>query len=194
MTETTLCRLAAKWGTDKTPSICHGYTPYYHELFKGRNIKRLLEIGVGCSRVHPGIPTGASLHMWEEYFPEAEIYGLDINPDSLINEGRIHCFLCDQGNEESLRKTAASLGGRFDLIIDDGSHLPEHQVLSAKVLIPLLLNPDGLYIIEDVWAPEQVTPHLPWKHEVKDFHPEIYISDRLIIIQGNDKCPSHSLP
>ena len=197
MMETELCRLAAKWKTDKVPSICHGYTPYYHELFKGRDIRKMLEIGIGfpetmCPTVGTGYKTGASLFMWEEYFPGAEIYALDIRPDLLVNEGRIKSFLCDQGNESSLREAAEKLGDGFDLIIDDGSHFPEHQVLSAVTLIPLILNPGGLYIIEDVWAPEQVVPHLPYKHEITDFNPEKFISDRLITIKGEENCPLRS--
>jgi len=186
---TPLCEIAAKWGTDKVPSICHGYTPYYYEMFKGRNVKKLLEIGIGypetmCYTVGENYRSGASLFMLQEYFPEAEIYALDIREDILINEGRIRSFQCDQGSEESLRSAAAKLGGGFDIVIDDGSHLPEHQVLSAVVLIPLLLKPDGLYIIEDVWAPDKVVPNLPYRHELVSFNLEKYISDQLIVIRG----------
>ena len=46
-------------------------------------------------------------------------------------------------------------GGNFTVIIDDGSHLPSHQLLSLETLWPSLA-PGGLYIVEDVetsyWA------------------------------------------
>jgi hypothetical protein len=191
MVQTELCKIAAKWGTDKVPSIGHSYTPYYHELLKGKTVRRMLEIGIGYPELmeeySPGYITGASLFMWEEYFPEAEIYGLDNNPQAMVNKGRIRSLLCDQGSEVSLHKAASELGGRMDLIIDDGSHNPEHQVLSAKVLIPLLLDPKGIYVIEDVRAPNQVTCQLPYKCEVQEF-PEgtgYGGNDRLIIIRGN---------
>ena len=36
----------------------------------------------------------------------------------------------------------------FDYIIDDGSHIREHQILTASVLLPFV-KPNGLYFIED---------------------------------------------
>jgi hypothetical protein len=41
------------------------------------------------------------------------------------------------------------VGYDFDLIIDDGSHNPDDQILTAKMLM-CLLKDDGFYIIEDV--------------------------------------------
>ena len=43
----------------------------YFKKFQRKNI-RLLEIGVQY---------GGSLKMWNEYFPNAKIFGIDINPD-----------------------------------------------------------------------------------------------------------------
>src|SRR5208282_349396 len=105
--DTELCKLAVKWCSDKTVTIRHDYTPYYHELLRERDIKKVLEIGIGYPELmdahNPGYKAGASLFMWQEYFPEAEIYALDIKSDILINEGRIKSFLCDQSDEVSLR-------------------------------------------------------------------------------------------
>ena len=179
--ETILCRLGRKWVTDKTPLISHSYTPYYYELLKDRRVKKVLEIGIA---------QGGSLRMWQEFFPEAEIYGLDnLEYGVMVNEGRIKSFICDQGNEESLRAAAASVGGGCDLIIDDGSHNIAHQILTPKILIPLLLSPDGLYIIEDVMYPDAVLPNLTYEYEMKEFvnpNPTIY-DDRLVIIRGGAK-------
>ena len=150
---TPLCELAKKHRTDKggghltygahTTEICHNYTPSYYGLFKGREdkVKRVLEIGVNA---------GCSQRMWEEFYPNAEIIGLDIDRNYLFNEGRIHCFYADQNNPESLRDALAAAGpGLFDLIIDDGSHIPEHQRASLPVLLPHLA-PGGFYVVEDL--------------------------------------------
>jgi demethylmacrocin O-methyltransferase len=149
-----LCELAIKYGTDKWP--WHHYTPHYHELLKDRReqVKKVLEIGIGdvpgMSNTIPNYLPGASLRMWAEYFPNAEIYAIDNMANLLINDGRIHSFFADQGDERSMRRVLPELGSDFDLIVDDGSHVPEHQVSSAKMLVPFLA-PNGFYIIEDVW-------------------------------------------
>ena len=120
-TPTRLCELAIKYRTDKTPFLSnlpsdpswltHSYTPYYHELLDGKDVKRVLEIGIAG---------GNSLRMWADYFPQAEIFGVDINPDYLVNEGRIKSFQGDQSTQEGLLAVAAEIGGVFDLIIEDG--------------------------------------------------------------------------
>jgi hypothetical protein len=122
---------------------CHNYTPFYHQLLgdKRENIQRVLEIGINA---------GSSLRMWEEYFPRASIYGIDIRPETLINEGRIHSFLADAGNGASIENALWQMGNpKFDLIVDDGSHELHHQVFSCNALMPSLRE-DGLYIIEDM--------------------------------------------
>ena len=43
----------------------------------------------------------------------------------------------------------------LDVIIDDGSHQPEHQMLTASIL-RWHLAPGGVYVIEDVQKPEEV--------------------------------------
>lgn len=151
---TELCELAIKHGTDKWP--WHHYTPHYHEMFKDRRnaVKKVLEIGIGdvegMSQIIPNYVPGASLRMWAEYFPYAQIYALDNVASILINEGRIHSFWCDQGDEESLRNVILRIGTGFDLIVDDGCHIPEVQAMTARMLVPLLA-PGGVYVIEDVW-------------------------------------------
>src|SRR4029077_13951854 len=110
---TDLCALAEKYGTDKRPEPKgHGYTHFYHSLFSERreSVKKVLEIG---------IDVGASLRMWEEYFPNATIYAIDADEARLINEGRIKSLQCDQSDTKRLRDIALVLGGGFDFIIDD---------------------------------------------------------------------------
>jgi hypothetical protein len=99
---------------------------------------------------------GASLKSWEEFFPNAKIYGLDILRDVLFSENRVSCFYTDQSNENELNKTIDEIRNvnndsnlLFDLIIDDGSHIVDHMLLTFKTLSKYL-KVDGLYIIEDI--------------------------------------------
>lgn len=48
-----------------------------------------------------------------------------------------------------MQKFAQSVGPEFDIIIDDGCHIVEHQITSFKTLFPLI-KPKGMYIIEDL--------------------------------------------
>ncbi len=189
---TPLCELALKYKTDKVPEVFHSYTPYYHELLKDRRerVKRVLEIGIGYPETMKwgnaeGYVTGASLYMWRDYFPNAEIYALDNRCDILVNENHIHSFLCDQSNEnllialsEDFKRTGLD---KFDLIIDDGSHRPEDQALTARILAPLLAD-DGLYIIEDVLNAEATIRALPLPYEVKDFGSTTIHDDRVVVM------------
>jgi len=178
---TELCELAFKYKSDKTPLIGHTYTPYYHSLFKDRRaeIGKVFEIGIGWN-------DGGSLNLWREYFPNALIFGMDADASLLVKGERIESFLCNQKDEDGQRKLAALLGNDFDLIIDDGCHIPELQILSAKIFAPLI-SPTGIYIIEDVLYPEIVVPALPWKSETLDFNLEYNIhDDRLVVIRTSD--------
>ena len=147
--------LAEKYSADKLYS--HSYIPIYEELFKGMNVRRVLEIGIGYEGLMtPFVPRyvhGASLRMWAEYWPEAWIYGCDIREDTMFDDHpRIRTLVCDQSSTESLRKMAEEIGGDlFDVVIDDGSHQYEHQWLTANVLLPHVAE-GGVYIIEDTYA------------------------------------------
>ena len=150
----TLIELAMKYHSDKLH--WHSYIPKYEELFKGMEVKRLLEIGIGYrDLMKPFLPYeveyvhGSSLKMWEEYFPEAEIFACDIRLDTLINEGRIHSMVCDQSDPFDLGIMCGLFGLVYQVIIDDGSHQYEQQRLTARQL--LRYCQPSLYIIEDVW-------------------------------------------
>ena len=152
-----LCILGKKYNVDKSPFFRnHTYTPEYHKLLKDikNNIENVLEIGVGNIPLMSGLTSsdykpGASLRMWRDYFPKANIFGCDILKDVLFNEERISTFLTDQSNIISLNNLMTSIGNNIDLIIDDGSHIQEHMVTSFKTLWKIIKY-NGLYIIEDI--------------------------------------------
>jgi hypothetical protein len=171
--------IAAKYGSDKC--AWHSYGRIYDALFEGATVRKMLEIGIGCKAVMgEAYENGASLRMWAEYFPDAEIFGLDISPEALVNEGRIHSHVCDQGKIQSLLAARDFIGSDFDLIVDDGSHRPEHQILSAFALWPSIAH-GGRYVIEDVWDPALVSPFLPFAHDVIDLKVKRVADDRLIV-------------
>ena len=150
-----LISLAKKFCCDKYFS--HSYIDFYSYLLSKLKIKRLLEIGIGYEDLmKPFVPKyihGASLLMWREYLPEAQIMACDIREDTLIQDKRITSVQCDQSSVLSLLDMIGRLGGEFDIVIDDGSHIQQHQILAAKTLLPYLSR-DGVYVIEDVFDHE----------------------------------------
>lgn len=159
---TLLCDLAAKYGTDK--AWPHRYTPVYHEILAPRveSVRRVLEIGICVTRDIKNGRTGASLFMWEEFFPNAQIYGIDIDRASMVNKGRISSYWGDQGDEASLHVAVEGMGGPgFDVIVDDGSHDPVLQLAAARTMLPML-NVGGTYFIEDIYVdPKRISDALP---------------------------------
>ena len=162
-----LAGLCDKYGSDKGsskksnhnyPWKPHSYTDFYEKLFSHKRISidAVFECGVGTSDLN--FPAnmgafgkaGASLRVWQDYFPKAFIYGGDIDSSVLFNEGRIKTYHLDQTDPSSIvsffQLTAQN---EFDLMIDDGLHTFE----AGSTLFNHsnhLLKQGGVYIIEDV--------------------------------------------
>lgn len=135
-----LDKLALEHGTDKS-SINHNYAVKYESYFnhiKNDDLK-ILEIGVLL---------GNSLKMWEEFFPNAEIYAIDLDPQCEKYETkRTTVLIGDQSDLNFLESVCKEV--TFDIIIDDGSHIPKHQIASFEYLFKKL-KPGGIYVIEDI--------------------------------------------
>lgn len=153
-----LTRIAIKHGTDKFGA--HLYTPEYERLFRPLRDKpiKLLEIGVGG--YHSPLGGGLSLATWAEYFPHAAIVGLDIEEKRLDLDPRITIVRGSQTDPDVLDEVSR-LHGPFDIIIDDGSHLPQDVLTTFRKLYPAMTE-TGFYVIEDtqtsVWPDFQGRP------------------------------------
>jgi hypothetical protein len=158
-----LTELSNRFGSDKGtvgpgPGFAgHNYTPVYEAYLGGYRDRAfsLVEIGLGVqgnrweAKIVQGRNTGgASVKMWREYFPRAHIYGLDVNECAYLDDERTRTFVADQGNVEDLAGFVEAVPS-FDVVIDDGSHRPDHQQISLDFLFPHL-SPGGLYFIEDL--------------------------------------------
>jgi hypothetical protein len=143
-----LVRLARLYKTDKGDP--HRYAQHYAQHFQPLRFKRLnlLEIGVG-GYSHPTLG-GQSLRMWEAYFPNSRIWGIDLYDKQALEEPRIRIFQGSQDDPDFLRRVASEIGG-LDIVIDDGSHVNAHVITAFRTLFPLL-NPEGIYVVEDTQA------------------------------------------
>ena len=115
----------------------------YGDLFSSyrENASKVFEIGVN---------RGGSISMWHEYFSNATIYGLDINPEAMerVKGERTVGILLDQSDKAQLGIFGLK-HGPFDIGIDDGSHVWSHQILTFETLFPYI-KPGGLFVCEDV--------------------------------------------
>lgn len=145
LSQMSLTELALEFGTDKATS--HRYTAHYERHLRHLRGEAfaLLEIGIGgYARAGQG---GASLRMWKHFFPRAQVIGLDIRDKSFVEAPRIRAYQGSQTDAALLRRIVAEAGG-IKVVIDDGSHRPEHIRETFRVLFPLL-DDDGVYAIED---------------------------------------------
>lgn len=144
-----LTRLADTLGSDKgTRKAAHHYTRIYEPLFAPMRQGRLtlLEIGVGADNA-------ASLRMWRRYFPNARLFGFDIEDFTGLTIEGCEIVRGDMASASDLARLAEAIGGPIDIVIDDGSHVSHHQQIALGALFPRV-RPQGLYIIEDLhWQP-----------------------------------------
>ena len=142
----------------------HNYLPIY-DLYLSpirHSVKRVLEIGVEA---------GDSLKMWEDYFPNAEIHGFDLNPNCKQFEGGrrfIHI-----GDQEKI-SDYDTLPDDFDVVIDDGSHQTKHQIISFKHVLANRMRERGIYFVEDVTnRPKTVDFFVQFAHSVNYWPDEL---------------------
>ena len=131
----------------------HNYHPYYWRHFRDihLSVRRVVEIGVYAEN---------SLRLWEDFFPNAEILGIDIDPRcASFAGGRRRVFIGDQQDPVFLQRFIAETGGDFDVVIDDGAHTESAIMTSLVHLLPAC-SPHGLYAIEDLNTLDSLTDYL----------------------------------
>ena len=170
-----LTQLAIKYGTDKWGK--HHYTPVYYDLFKDRQneVQKVLEIGTA---------EGAGLFMFRDFFPNAIIYGAEIDPrrvELMKGQDRIEVFEVNQASGDDLINLMNEIGGDIDLVIDDGSHKPEDQIFTCLYLMQYVKK-GCIYVIEDV-ADTDIISILANKFYVEVKEVGERYDDRLVIIK-----------
>ena len=174
------------------------YDDYYSEIFSlsKNKIQNVFELGIGSCDIDNQynmnflgkkyIP-GASLKVWKDYFFNANIFGADIDKNTLFSEDRIKTSWVDQTNKETIIDMYKNFGvEKFDIMIDDGCHRYNETINFFENSIDNLAN-DGIYIIEDI-APSQRKKFLNYfkntnyKIKVVNFHrPNNYLGSNSLI-------------
>jgi hypothetical protein len=115
---------------------------------------------------------GASLYGWQEFFPNSDIFGADIDSNILFNTDKIKTFYCDQTNPNIIKYmwNEKILQENFDIIIEDGLHTFSANVCFFENSIHKL-KPNGYYIIEDIINDEKhlfINKIKEWENQYKD--------------------------
>jgi hypothetical protein len=126
---------------------------HYFDIYH-RHFERFRHQSVVVAEV--GVYSGGSLLMWRAYFgAQAEIHGIDIEPACRVYAGphtTIHTG--DQADRAFWRRFRAAVP-RLDILIDDGGHLPEQQMVTLEEVLPHLA-PGGVYLCEDIHGREHL--------------------------------------
>lgn len=135
----------AIWGKHtRLDKWMHYYEAYDRAFSKYRNRPvSILEIGVRG---------GGSMQMWRDYFSkngmDVTVYGIDIDPGCKEHESeKMKIFIGSQEDKEFLEKVKKEIG-KMDVIIDDGGHTMNQQIVSLETLWDCLKD-DGTYLCED---------------------------------------------
>ena len=104
-----------------------------------------------------GVQNGGSLEIAKKIFShDSFIMGLDIDPNCKHLEGKIANKIIIGSQVDDTVLSKVSEFAPFDIIIDDGSHIQSHMIVTFLKIFPLL-SQNGVYIIEDThtnYSPE----------------------------------------
>ena len=127
-------------------SIKHSsYFPVYDELFSKYIGKEIIFLEIG-------VLNGGSLFMWRDFFgPKARIIGIDLNPEAKRWESEgFEIFIGSQSDPDFWSRVYESIGS-VDIILDDGGHTNEQQIVTTASSIDHI-NDGGILVVEDTHA------------------------------------------
>jgi hypothetical protein len=141
----TLDELALRYGTDKA-SNGHGYTRIYESYFAHLRDEPIVLVEFGVGGYGDPCAGGASLRMWNDWFPKGRIIGVDDQPKNLHLGPRVDIYRGDQASKGVINFIARH--GPFDIVIDDASHVNSLTISTFENVWPHI-KPGGFYVCED---------------------------------------------
>lgn len=147
--------------TDK--NTVHSYLPLYQQLLKGKKdtAKNVLEVGISY---------GGSIKLWNDFFTNATVYGLDIIHSDKVwtdiknNKDIILYTSTDAYDTKFFTTNFLYKNIKCDFMLDDGPHTLE-SMKQFIILYSQIMTDDGILIIEDV-------PYLEWIDILKNVVPD----------------------
>ena len=176
-----LCKSGANYGTNKSPLniIGHrsGYTPYYDLLFRHLKNEKI-------NFAEIGIENNASTKMWRKYFSKAKIYGFEFE-DIKIKKAKKHKLKntvyhkIDVSNQNNIHKAFSKINKKFDIIIDDSTHIFDHQINVIKKVHPFIKR-NGILIIEDIYKKRKENLEENYYKKIKNLN---YIFEKIYFVE-----------
>jgi hypothetical protein len=151
--------LKLSWGLDFPNHKCMHYTNTYQKYMSPRQEEHIsmLEIGV-CDKRFPY----ASIKMWMSYFKNIDFYAVDnfwghkiddkIQDIKYLNQKGVNFIYADQGSFNDWDELIAKFPSKFDFLIEDGSHWPNHMMVSLWKSINVMKQ-GGYFFMEDIQNP-----------------------------------------
>ena len=141
---------------------CDTYFQAYEEIFNKY-------VGKKITFVEVGVLHGGSLFMWREYFgKEARIIGIDLHPKAKELEKYGFEIYIGSQSDESFWKDFFAKVGKIDILLDDGGHGNDQQIITLVESIHNT-NDDGIIVIEDVHASYMKRFGNPSKHSFVNY-------------------------
>jgi hypothetical protein len=127
-----------------------GKWEHYFEVYE-RHLQRFRDQPVTLLEI--GVQNGGSIDVYRRFFGDQLQYiGVDIDPACKQLErdhpAGVRIEIGDSSDPAFLARVASRLQ-RIDIIIDDGSHLPAHQLRAFSSLYDRL-DTNGVYLVEDL--------------------------------------------
>jgi len=118
------------------------YFDVYDDLFLPYRDKQITFVEIG-------VLGGGSLFMWREFFgPKARIIGIDLNPNAKKWESHgFEIYIGSQSDESFWAKFRESVGS-IDIVLDDGGHTYEQQIITTEMLLGNIKD-GGMLVVED---------------------------------------------
>jgi len=147
MQQETLTNIGLTYGTNKATH--HKYTEIYDKLFTHLRNEPIdfLELGVHM---------GASILMWQNYFTNARIIGVENVvrqfPTFNVGNSTVNILICDASKDVLLEKIFETHSDFApSVVMDDASHASDDQIDSFNMLYPILKS-GGIYVVEDTFV------------------------------------------
>lgn len=147
------------WFRDYPDNTCLHYTKTYEKYMEQHRFSNIsmLEIGV-CDKRFPY----ASIKMWMGYFKNVDFYAVDnfwghnindkLSDIEYLNSNAVNFIYADQGSFDDWDQLNTLYPFKFDFIVEDGSHWPNHMMISLWKSIGIIKS-GGYYFMEDIQNP-----------------------------------------